>query len=118
MIYKGKYINLQPEKYSLKITLKKMGESKLKTLLNKLDNGKIRWNDVLRTLIYDITQKYHWSFVLPEEIGALTDSPILAYKFNDRNLNDETEIFWYPEYQVSNEYQVLLETKELILTRS
>ncbi len=52
-----------------------------------------------------------WSWVRPEEIGALTDAPILS---DDIEYDDEGEVvrvgavYWYPRYDVADPVAQLL----------
>lgn len=61
--------------------------------------------------------EYHfcngWEMLRPEQIGALTDSPILAYncgfdeKSEEVRIDNNTKIFWFPEYQVCDFFECL-----------
>ncbi len=47
----------------------------------------------------------------PEEVGALTDSPIIGYDIErdeQGNPLGADRIFWYPDYQINNELDELL----------
>ena len=52
-----------------------------------------------------------WSWVRPEEIGALTDAPILS---DDIEYDDEGEVvrvgvvYWFPQYDVADPVAQLL----------
>jgi len=53
-----------------------------------------------------------WEFIAPEEIAALTSSPILSdsAKRNDKGeLTALEKVFWFPNYQVESEIEILLE---------
>lgn len=57
----------------------------------------------------------HWEFVRPEEVGALTDAPILA-ECDGMERNDAGELVevgkvcWYPNYQVFDPWAILRNT--------
>lgn len=60
--------------------------------------------------------EYHlgegWSWVQPEDVAALTSSPILSDSavYGDHGeLEDVDDVWWYPNYQVLNEVQELLD---------
>lgn len=46
-------------------------------------------------------------WIKPEDIGALTDSPIIGFKGN---------IYWFPEYEMVNEFNVLLNHSKVEFT--
>lgn len=57
--------------------------------------------------------------IQPEDVGALTDSPIFA---DDVDLDDQGElravgdVWWYPDYQIFNPAEVLVEKGQVIFT--
>lgn len=55
------------------------------------------FNEIWQILIKDSNLIY----IKPEDIGALTDAPILGFKGN---------IYWFPDYAVINELNQLKET--------
>lgn len=61
-----------------------------------------------------------WTFLSPEDAGALTDSPILS---EDVNYDDHGNaqhvgiVYWYPEYQVKDPVAQLLENGFVDFTR-
>ena len=53
-----------------------------------------------------------WSFVRPEDIGALTEAPILSEEIDTDDQGPVREvgtIYWYPQYDVSDPVAKLLE---------
>jgi hypothetical protein len=53
-----------------------------------------------------------WEFIAPEEIAALTSSPILsdsAKRDDNGGLAAVDKVFWFPNYQVESEIETLLE---------
>lgn len=61
-----------------------------------------------------------WEFVLPEDIGALTASPILAK--SDEIVRDEDTgeitsvgtVAWYPQYEVTCPWSRLIDNGEVV----
>jgi hypothetical protein len=60
-----------------------------------------------------------WDFISPENIGALTDSPILS---NDVDYLDNGDIqvnglvAWYPNYQIECPFTILAKTGKVTFT--
>lgn len=52
-----------------------------------------------------------WSFVDPEDIGALTEAPILSddVDYDDQGKAKVGVVYWYPEYEVTDPVAQLLE---------
>ena len=70
---------------------------------------------------YDMTANGELYSVLPEWIGALTDAPIftdeLGYCGGDSDRCRYTgRLWWFPDYQILNELQILIDTGEVIFT--
>lgn len=65
-------------------------------------------------LIESYSSNGSYSMIRPEDIGALTEAPIIALNFGYDDVNErvvidqETKIWWYPDYQVSDELKELL----------
>lgn len=60
-----------------------------------------------------------WKMVAPEEIGALTSSPILSDEVErdeEGELADVGRVYWFPEYQVCDEIEEL-RTKLVVVFR-
>lgn len=52
-----------------------------------------------------------WDFIRPEEIGALTNAPILSNEVKRDDNGEITEIgkiYWFADYQMINEVESLL----------
>lgn len=65
--------------------------------------------------------EYHlangWTLLDPEDVGALTASPILSEEVQydeDGNIASVGRVYWYPEYQVKSEIEELLEDGEVV----
>ncbi len=82
------------------------------------------WSD-LGDLVcaHDMTANGELYIILPEWVGALTDAPI----FSDELEYDgpETEavshvgrVWWFPDYQILDPMQILLDTGEVIFRRA
>lgn len=67
--------------------------------------------------------EYHlgngWEFVRPEEVSALTSSPILSNdvsRDDDGELTAIGEVWWFPNYQVINEVEEMKDSGFVIFT--
>lgn len=70
------------------------------------ENKEIGWYELIHDLFeYNLSNRY--SLVRPEDIGALTDSLIISDGIVDdettREEFDQTNIWWFPEYETINE---------------
>ena len=100
MIEKGLYANFEIlSDGNLKITLNKNGKRELK-ILYKESKGSMNDYDMIREITDDFFGN-GWTWIEPEQIGALTDAPILS---NDAGYNDDGimeidgDVWWYPNY--------------------
>ncbi len=68
-----------------------------------------------------------WDFVDPEDIGALTDAPILSNcmgRDDDGTMTAHSEcgmecgIFWFPNYMVEDPLETLRDKGEVFFTRA
>lgn len=66
-----------------------------------------------------------YEFIEPEDIGALTSAPILvdcdhlAYPDNgDRVVIEGARIFWFPNYAVTDPWEVLKNTGRVVFTEA
>lgn len=111
----------QLENGNLKISLENDDDAEeLQTMIDRasnLDHG----------VLADILEYTGWQGnsellqVQPEDIGALTDAPILTddmtYTDGDTDKREVVgQVWWYPEYAVYSFAKVLLEEKEVIFT--
>lgn len=53
-------------------------------------------------------EKTELNWVEPKEIGALTEAPIVMWNQN---------YFWFPSYEIDNEFEILYSNKKLILEK-
>jgi len=119
MIQKGNYTDFEIlPNGDLKITLNPEGKIEL---TETQEQYKDSWNDF--DLFYNIID-YHlcngWTRLYPEDVGALTESPILSQdvSYNDNgDIETVGDIFWYPNYQVENLAEKLLENGYLIFSK-
>ena len=57
-----------------------------------------------------------WEFVAPEDLGALTDAPILSDEVErdeDGNVTKVGTVYWFPDYAIRCELDELLEKGEV-----
>lgn len=103
---------------NLKIMLTDDGREELKDLKSR--QNPLGTDDILHRLL-----EYHinngWEFIPPEEVGAMTSSPILS---NDVSRDDDGEltaignVWWHPNYMVINEIDELEEKGFVIFAAS
>ena len=112
-----KYTNFEilPEG-NLKITLTKDGKTELVELKEKYgENDEAILTDLIE---YQLGNGFHW--VMPEDIGALTDSLIISDAIIDgettKDEMNDTKIWWFPNYQVQS-YIDGIENEGVIFTR-
>lgn len=63
-------------------------------------NKDLTFNELWQKLIEDTDLIW----IEPEDIGALTDAPILGYQGN---------IYWFSDYEIVNEFEVLLKNSRV-----
>ena len=86
---------------------------------NREFDGIFIWCDLLEQ--YSTNGSYN--LVDPENIGALTDAPIIADISPEINDNGEityyedTKFFWFPEYETIDEMEKLLNNETVIFTK-
>jgi hypothetical protein len=61
-----------------------------------------------------------WDAIAPQEIGALTDAPIIGHGERDErgNLVDAYDVYWYPEYELKNPIEELKKNGEVTFTKA
>lgn len=62
-----------------------------------------------------------WEFVRPEEVGALTDSPIIAEcdgidRNDDGDLTAVGKVAWFPRYELDDPWASLRNTGRVVFT--
>ena len=66
---------------------------------------------ILADLFEDIFANRDYDWVYPEDIGALTDFPMFGYaveRDDQGNLTDVLDVWWFPNYQVDDPLEQLL----------
>ncbi len=69
----------------------------------------------------DLVSNSGWNHVSPEDIGALTEAPILGddVNYDDHgNLEGTGNIYWYPNYQIRSYFEDLIEEGETFFERA
>jgi hypothetical protein len=109
-------VNFEEKDDQLIITLTDEGREELENL-KKLP---------IMDALYELFEYYTcngWTWVKPEEIGALTDSPIISNDFeyidNDKQFDDTKKyysVYWFPDYMIKSEIEEL-EKGELIFIK-
>ena len=62
-----------------------------------------------------------WDEIMPDKIGALTDSPIIGFGVDwddEGNIEDAEQVYWYPNYMVSDPFKELLEKGKVFFTKA
>lgn len=99
------------------------------TLLLTADNeSRSELAETLRRYGYSGAEAYvgeqlheKWEFVLPEHVGAMTDSPILAEcdgieRDDDGELTRVGTVAWFPDYAVRDPWQELRDRGRTVFT--
>lgn len=66
----------------------------------------------LESLLEDILSNSAWEILRPEEVGALTDAPILGEEVErdeDGKLLRCKAVYWFPDYMVRDEIRAILQ---------
>jgi len=116
MITESNYLKIEelPDG-SLKLTLTEDGREFLE---ESQANG---WKNVWWELLEQTSCNGSYAATDANEVGGLTDSPmILNYKDTEDDgsvlLHDDNKLWWYPEYQVIDEFKELLTEGFIIFT--
>ena len=117
-----KYINLEvlPNKnLSISLNTDKDIKEDLTELIELYNTGErdhvMIWLDLLEH--HSCNDVY--SYVMPEKIGALTDSPIIGYEAyldedGEIEENEDTKYWWFPNYMVTDELDELFNNGSVI----
>ncbi len=100
----------------LQITADNAGRAWIKAMLQALSVNEL-WPDFAE---YFLQFYYPWLLLATDQdrcdMGALTSSPILLETTNTGEDLAEPRVWWFPEYQVENEFDTLKNTGRLVLT--
>ena len=72
------------------------------------------------SLVLDDVTGNGLEIVAPEEIGALTSSEIFCHDLqrdDDGTVTDAGGVYWFPNYQITNPWQVLADTGRVEFSR-
>lgn len=101
---------------NLKFCADAEAREEIHTILNDPNGG---YQKALDYLIECVTGN-GLEFLAPERIGALTSAPIFGEDIqygDDGNIDDVGAVFWFPNYAVVNEMELLAESGELVFQR-
>lgn len=76
---------------------------------------------ILAEMMEDIICNSAWAFLAPEEIGALTDAPIIGSEvFHDDLGNIETtgNVYWFPDYMIEDPAKILYKAGQIVFTKA
>ncbi len=79
-------------------------------LAEAIEKGYAETEQLMAELFHEV-----WTFINPEDIGALTDAPIICGADDtyvddngNRKFHEDARIFWYPDYAINNPWETLL----------
>jgi len=111
----GFYVDLEkPGDGNLHIRLTRNGRRHFQTIREEQDH--FGTQAALFTLLEDHLGS-GWEMVPPEDLGALTSSPILSDEIvrdDEGRVTEAGRVYWYPDYQVRDEIEELRSRLELI----
>ena len=112
---------IESTSYGFYVDLQKTDEGHLEIVLNESGREEFETIDEMRsahgidaalaTLLEDHLGN-GWEMVPPQDIGALTSSPILSdedERDDEEAITEVGRVYWYPEYQVCDEIEELRE---------
>ena len=108
------YVDFTKKNGNLVVTLTPEGKQEIADAI--ADSKNIGSDDFMLELFeYELCNG--WGVVNPEDVGALTDSPL----FSDETVFDEDgdfesvgRIYWFPNYQIESPVETLYEKGEVI----
>jgi len=96
------------------LVLKIDNEEEKKELLNYFNEGSLSLDESMYEFFEPILANSHFRWICPEEIGALTDAPILGYE--DENGNTK-EAYGFMDYCVSSILEELFQYEDVTLQK-
>ncbi len=98
---------------NLVITLNKGHKTELKEIITNKDwNWNTKWYEAIEQQLCN-----GWTEILPEQVGALTDSPILSESVEYDDNGDVESIgdsWWFPNYMIEDPLETLYKTGQVI----
>lgn len=109
----GSFTVLRVGKNGISIVLTDVGREALE---EEMRSGDKRSDDILFSLLEEHVQDGTIDFIRPEEVGALTDSPIFGtdvVRDDQGNVTSYRSLYWFPNYQVIDPVEELEEAGEV-----
>lgn len=108
------YVGFKIENDVLKITTDSEGQAELKEMGEGVQSDDVMY-DVFEPVVCN-----GLAWVAPEDIGALTDAPILSddSKDDDDKYPEDAKFYWYPSYQLKSPLCDLRDFGEAIFTQA
>ena len=110
----GKYLTLVEGEKSLKIVPTPEGREEAKERLEDLAGRKKGIDQILWELMEDITSNSGWRLIKGDDIGAMTEAPVLSNELLETENGDivlSGRIYFYGKYATHNEIEDLAEGK-------
>ena len=110
------YVTFTKENGNLVVTLTPEGKQEIAEAI--ADEKNIGSDDFMLNL-FEHPLCNGWSEIRPEDIGALTSSPIFSDEAtfdDDGNLKSVGRVYWFPNYQIESPVETLNEYGRVIFT--
>lgn len=107
-IENGLYTDLRVNEAGLTITLTDAGREEPRYLHEQQRRPEY---EVLSVLLLDHIDCGDWNFLHPDDIGALTDAPLLSNEVerdDNYEITNVGRIFWHERYQIESAVEALL----------
>jgi len=111
----GAYASLSVlENGDLSIKITELGRGELEEFLTKTKDER----EIMPDLLEDIFVNSDWGMVQPEDICALTSAPLISsgLDYDFHGLVSVDKIWWFPNYQITNAMEELLEKGEVVFS--
>lgn len=110
-------LNIKPLPDALRLTLGNEGRAELAAALR---DGYSRAESLISEWLHE-----QFEFISPEEIGALTDAPILCDcdgldypDTGEREIRDDASIYWFPDYMIRDPWGELAARGRVVFAKA
>ena len=93
-------------------------QAELKAIAGR-DHGNLSSDAIMHEVFEPLIANGGFDWIAPEEVGALTDAPIIGLVSRDDqgNITGVEELYWFPNYQVKSPIETLANTGTVTFTR-